>query len=197
MATAAVATVATTTTETRSLATADAPAPDPAPVTTVAPANSKKAFASPATRRVTSASTAPREAATAEAAAAATEALPETDGKVAAATCAIGEIASENAETTVASITGRVASLESTAVSSVRATRDLPAHTRGDPHAEAAAATTKGGAAAAAWTSIVAGVSTAPRATGADRPDVRPTEAKTISMSEISLYGDQQQLSEI
>jgi hypothetical protein len=189
----------TTTTETRSLATADALAPDQAPVTTVAPANSKKAFASTATRRATSASTARKEAAVA-AEAAATEALPETDGKAAAVTCvAIEEIASENAETTVATITGHAVNPESTAVKTVRATRDQPAHTREDPHAEATAApTTRDGAAAAAWKSIVAGVSTA-RTTvpGADRPDVRPTEAKTISMSEIPLNGDQQQLSEI
>jgi hypothetical protein len=187
------AVVATTTTETRSLATADAPAPDQAPVTTVAPANSKKAFASTATRRATSASIARKVAAAAAVAAVpAAEALPETEGRAAAAvTCATGEIASENAETTVASITGRVASPESTAVKTVRATRDQPAPTRGDPHAEAAAATTKGGAAAAAWKSIGAGVSTAPTTAGADRPDGGPTEAKTISMSEIPLTGDQ------
>ena len=190
-ATAAVA--VTTTTETRSLVTDAAPAPDPAQAMTAAPANSKKVSASTATKRVTSGSTAHRvvvavaaAAATEVATEAATEAHPETAVKV-AETCATGEIASENAETTVVIITGAPESLESTAVKTVRATRDQPVLTREDPHVEAATApATRGVAAAAAWTNTGAGGSTAPRATGADRPDGRPTEAKTISMSEIS-----------
>merc|ERR1712160_119420 len=121
---------------TRSLVTDAAPAPDPAQAMTAAPANSKKVSASTATKRVTSGSTAHRVVVAVAAAAvteAATEAHPETAVKV-AETCATGEIASENAETTVVIITGEHVSLESTAVKTVRATRDQPVLTREDPH---------------------------------------------------------------